>query len=476
MIWDAIDQFVYASFLICSGYILVYKKNKLFAAVIIFGLFFLSNIFLLALLIGIPLFITILLTMFLLLNELLNNYKQAKLPTTNLYLESFLLFLGVLLLILVTISSAHLHFGKLRHFIQFFNYYGLIVGIYLAFSEINNLKIARQKSLDEEQKNLNLIQQQENQLLNNIQQELPNNLQDEPLFIEQNINNKLTTHLSLEQQQQLQQLSTNKVYTNKEIEYLRHHKNDYKKNLYFIGFLIIITCLIILLNFLNTTTLDMESLIKLQYDNNQYITNVTYYAPWENYTKNHFYTDVEAKGTKLGYTTEELQTVFPTYDEATQEKIKKCKIKVAMNQTKNLQYGDKIEFNVTYNLKNAKKNKIKIKNTHFTKKVTRLQHSITNEEYQTANYNTDNLTKQVKSLLTNDNITYSNLKLTKEKITIEEGKKYNTSYLTLTYNLDGIQDKLIGKKTISTITYKVEIYEQQNKLLCNTENYTVNYE
>lgn len=215
----------------------------------------------------------------------------------------------------------------------------------------------------------------------------------------------------------------------------------------------------------------MEKIIKLKYDTNQYSTNVDYYAPWDYYDNNYFYTDLKNEAQKLHYNLKNINDIYPNYSKNVQKRIINSDINIKLSTTKNLKYNDEVEFNVTYNEKKAKENKIKIKNTHFTKKVSLLKHNITKEQFNNGGFNINDYQSEIAELFKNEGITYDNLQLTKTDIDQEVKDNYNISYLVLSYNLEGSKSKLLKNQKFDNLTLKIEIYEQNNQIKINLENY-----
>ncbi len=216
-------------------------------------------------------------------------------------------------------------------------------------------------------------------------------------------------------------------------------------------------------------------MIKLKYDTNNYITDISYYAPWENYDPNHFYNDINQEAKELSYTEEQIKDIYPDYDNDLQKKIKDANIKVSLSKTQDLKNNDEVEINVSYNEKKAKKKKLRIKNTHFTKTVNLLKESITKEEYDKSKFDIPQLEKEVENKLNENKIAYNNLKIENQNIEVEQKENYDISYLVINYSLDGKINKTLKDKEIKNITYKVEIYKQDNQIKINKDNSSLEY-
>ncbi len=481
-VFEAIDQYIYISFLICSVYIFSYRKSKFISAIILVALFLLSNIFLLGLLFTIPLAITVVITLGLILFDILEDYKDGKFRTSNFYMDLTILFIGFILLTLVLISLSHIGIKNLPQsvsqvgdFLIIFNYYSLVLAIYLFFNEYNDLKIQRRKSLEKNEQEFLAIKNKEELLLQSIKKELPNELKEEPLLLNNEINNKVEEYIPAEYVNQIRDFNTQKMYSENEMDYLRRHKSDNKKNLIFFLSLLVIVFILSIINLSSFKTLNMEKMIKLKYDTNNYITDISYYAPWENYDPNHFYNDINQEAKELSYTEEQIKDIYPDYDNDLQKKIKDANIKVSLSKTQDLKNNDEVEINVSYNEKKAKKKKLRIKNTHFTKTVNLLKESITKEEYDKSKFDIPQLEKEVENKLNENKIAYNNLKIENQNIEVEQKENYDISYLVINYSLDGKIKKTLKDKEIKNITYKVEIYKQDNQIKINKDNSSLEY-
>ncbi len=482
MIWKAIDQYVYISILFCSIYMISYRKNKFISAIMLIVLFLLSNIFFIGLLFTIPLSIAVVITMGLIVFDLLEDYKKGKFKTSNFYMDLLIFFIGIILLTLVLIPLSQIGIKNLLHsasqvghFLKIFNYYSLVLATYLCFNEYNDMIIKRKKSIEKNNQEVLAIKNKEELLIQNIKKELPNELKDEQLLLDNNINDKVSKYIPAEYVNQIKDISNQKIYTENEINYLTTHKSDTKKNLIFFLFLLFVAFSLTIINLLSYKTLNMEKMIKLKYDTNNYITDISYYAPWENYDPNHFYNEINKEAKELSYTEEQIKDIYPTYDKELQKRIKNSNIKVSLSKTKNLKNYDEVEVNVSYNQKKAKKNKIRFKHTHFKKEVNLLKKSITQEEYNKSNFDLNSIQKDLENKLKEKKITYNNLELKKETIKIETKDNYDISYLVLNYSLDGKLDRTFKDKEIKNITYKIEIFKQNKKVKTNFKNTELEY-
>ncbi len=476
MFWKAIDQYVYLSFIICSIYIVSYRKSKFISAIILVSLFLPASIPIIGLLFGIPLFIATVITMGLIILDLLEDYKEGKFKTSNFYADLVVLIIGIIILLLAVwplkdigltnfISSSK----EVFNFLSIFNYYSLVIAIYLVFNEYNDIKIQRRKSLEKNEQEFLTLK------LENIKKELPNELKEEPLLLNNEINNKVEEYIPAEYVNQIRDFNTQKMYTENEMDYLRRHESDNKKNLIFFLSLLVIVFILSIINLSSFKTLNMEKMIKLKYDTNNYITDISYYAPWENYDPNHFYNDINQEAKELSYTEEQIKDIYPDYDNDLQKKIKDANIKVSLSKTQDLKNNDEVEINVSYNEKKAKKKKLRIKNTHFTKTINLLKESITKEEYDKSKFDISQLEKEVENKLNENKITYNNLKIKDQNIEIEQKENYDISYLVINYSLDGKIKKTLKDKEIKNVTYKVEIYEQDNQIKINKDNSNFEY-
>ncbi len=476
MIWKAIDQYVYISFIICSIYIVSYRKSKFISAIILVALFLPSSIPVVGLLFGVPLFISTVITMGLIILDLLEDYKEGKFRTSNFYSDLGMVIIGIFILILAVWPLKDIGFTNFIHsskeifnFLRVFNYYSLVVAIYLIFNEYNEIKIQRRKSLDKNEQEFLTIK------LENIKKELPSDLKEEPLLLGGEINNKVEEYIPAEYVNQIRDFKNQKVYTENEMDYLRRHKSDNKKNLIFFLSLLVIVFALSTINLLSFKSLNMEKMVKLKYDTNNYITDVSYYAPWENYDPNHFYNDINQEAKELSYTEEQIKDIYPDYDKGLQKRIKDSSIKVSLSNTKGLKNNDEVEINISYNQKKAKKNKLRIKNTHFTKKINLLKESITKEGYDKSKFDVSQLQKDVEDKLKENKINYTDLKIKDQDIEIEQKKNYDISYLVINYSLDGKINKTLKDKEINDVTYKVEIFYQNDELRIDPNNSTLEY-
>ncbi len=472
MFWKAIDQYFYISFIICSIYIVSYRKSKFISAIILVALFLPASIPVIGLLFGIPLFISTVITMGLIILDLIEDYKEGKFRTSNFYADLVMLIIGIIILLLAIWPLKDIGFTnfissskEVFNFLHIFNYYSLVIAIYLVFNEYNDIKTQRKKSL----------QKNEQEFLENIKKELPNELKQEPLLLDNEINNKVEEYIPAEFVNKIRDFNNQKMYTENEMDYLTRHKSDNKKNLIFFSSLLFIVFILSIINLLSYKTLNMEKMIKLKYDTNNYITDISYYAPWENYDPNHFYNDINQEAQELSYTEEQIKDIYPDYNNDLQKRIKDTDIKVSLSKTKGLKNNEKVEINVSYNEKKAKKNKLKVKKTHFTKKINLLKESITKEEYDKSKFDISQLQKEVENKLNENKITYTDLKIKDQNIEIEQEDNYTISYLVINYSLNGKINKTLKDKEIENITYKVEIYKQDNQIKINKDNSTLEY-
>ncbi len=430
MLWDSIDQFVYISMIVCSIYIWLYERNRIFSAIILIGLFSFTNYFFLSLIFNIPFYVVTTLTIILIIIDLIKDFKSGDPCTYKFYFEILLSICGLVLCFLIINHLLHFNLRKFFYILNIYKYFSLILAIYLIVDTLDKLHITRNQAITDKyliQTN-SLVHQ--NELTSNNLNQQPSNLQV--------------------------------------------HKN---KNFNF--FLIILICFLVLgffrINFLSFTTLNMEQIIKLKYDTNQYSTNVDYYAPWNYYDNNYFYTDLKNEAQKLHYDLNNIDDIYPNYSKNIQKRIINSDINVKLSTTKNLKYNDEVEINVTYNEKKAKENKVKIKNTHFTKKVTLLKHNITKEQFDDGEFNINDYQAEIAELIKSEGITYDDLQLTKTDIEQVEKDNYNLSYLVLTYNLEGSKSKLLKNQKINNLTLKIEIYEQNDQIKINLDNHKFIY-
>ncbi len=154
MFWKAIDQYVYLSFIICSIYIVSYRKSKFISAIMLVALFLPASIPVIGLLFGIPLFISTVITMGLIIFDLIEDYKEGKFRTSNFYADLVMLIIGIIILLLAIWPLKDIGFTnfissskEVFNFLHIFNYYSLVIAIYLVFNEYNDIKIQRKKSL-----------------------------------------------------------------------------------------------------------------------------------------------------------------------------------------------------------------------------------------------------------------------------------------------------------------------------------------
>ncbi len=289
------------------------------------------------------------------------------------------------------------------------------------------------------------------------------------------INNKVEEYIPAEFVNKIRNFNNQKMYTENEMDYLRRHKSDNKKNLIFFLSLLFIVFILSIINLFSYKNLNMEKMIKLKYDTNNYITDISYYAPWENYDPNHFYNDINQEAKELSYTEKQIKNIYPDYDNDLQKRIKDTDIKVSLSKTKGLKNNEEVEINVSYNEKKAKKNKLKIKNTHFTKRINLLKESITKEEYDKSKFDISQLQKEVENKLNENKITYTDLKIKDQNIEVEQEDNYTISYLVINYSLNGKINKTLKDKEIKNITYKVEIYKQDNQIKINKDSSSLEY-
>ncbi len=430
MLWDSIDQFVYISMIVCSIYIWLYERNRIFSAIILIGLFSFTNHFFLSLIFNIPFYAVTTLTIILIIIDLIKNFKSGNPCTYKFYFEILLSICGLILCFLVIKHLLHFNLRKLFFILDLYKYYALLLAIYLIVDTFNKLHIARNQAIaDKYLIQTSLLEHQDELTTNNLNQQ-PANLQ------------------------------------------VRKNK---KHNLFLIISITFLALFFLAINFFSFTTLNMEQMIKLKYDTDQYSTNVDYYAPWDYYDSDYFYTDLKDEAQKLNYDLNSVDDIYPNYSKNMQKRITNSDINIKLSETKDLKYNDEVEINVTYNEKKAKENKIKIKNTHFTKKVTLLKHNITKEQFENGGFNINDYQSEIAELFKNEGITYDKLQLTKTDIEQTEKDNYNLSYLVLTYNLEGSKSTLLKNRKIDNLTLKIEIYEQNNQIKINLNNYKFIY-
>ncbi len=259
MFWKAIDQYVYLSFIICSIYIVSYRKSKFISAIILVALFLPASIPIIGLLFGIPLFIATVITMGLIILDLLEDYKEGKFKTSNFYADLVVLIIGIIILLLAVWPLKDIGFTnfissskEVFNFLSIFNYYSLVIAIYLVFNEYNDIKIQRRKSLEKNEQEFLTLK------LENIKKELPNELKEEPLLLNNEINNKVEEYIPAEYVNQIRDFNTQKMYSENEMDYLRRHKSDNKKNLIFFLSLLVIVFILSIINLSSFKTLNME--------------------------------------------------------------------------------------------------------------------------------------------------------------------------------------------------------------------------
>ncbi len=430
MLWNSIDQFVYISMIVCSIYIWLYERNRIFSAVVLIGLFSFTNHFFLSLIFNIPFYAVTTLTIILIIIDLIKDFKNGEPWTNRFYLEMLFSICGLILWFLLIKQLLNFDLHKFFSILDLYKYLALILAIYLIVDTLDKLQRTRNQAIADQ----NLIQ--------------TNSLGHQ---------DKLTTN-----------------HLNQHPATLRVPKNK-KHNFFLIISLSFFALIFFTINFFSFTTLNMEQIIKLKYDTNQYATNVNYYAPWDYYDSNYFYTDLKNEAQKLNYDLNYIDDIYPNYSKNMQKRIINSDIDIKLSKTKNLQYNDEVEVNVTYNEQKAKENKIKIKNTHFTKKVTLLKHNITKEQFNNGGFNINDYQSEIAELFKKDGITYDNLQLTKTDIEQEVKDNYNLSYLGLTYNLNGSKSTLLKNQKIDSLTLKIEIYEQDNQIKINLDNYKFIY-
>ncbi len=402
-----------------SGFLTAYRKNKIFAAIILIILFLTSQMNVLNLLTTLPLIAATVVTFCFLIYETINEYNEKN--NKEFIISSIILLLGFGLILLIINHLVNLNLIKFFTTINWLKFYGLILSFLLCFIQYNK------------QSNQNYPLETNHNISKNDNFEHSNNYRD----------------------------SNTKFKFNK---------------VYFIIILIFGFSIGIGSKILNTTVIDLEKVVQLKYNTNKYITDVGYYTPWEHYDEDNFYTELYSQAEKLGYTKSQVQAIIPTYSRKVQNKLKAADLQVKLDHNDDITFNEQVEFDIKFDEEYAQKNNLKFKNTHFTKKAKYLKQSLAKNDLSNATLNFNEIEQHLKQQLTADQVEFTNLSLQDQDLIIDEKSKYNISFLELHYQLDGKQNKIFNQETINNLVYRIEIYQQNNNVKLNFENSNITYQ
>lgn len=422
MFFDIINQLgdfaMFFSIFAFSAFLTAYRKNKIFAAIILILLFVASQMNVLHFISTLPLLVAIFTSLFLLLYETINDYKHKS--HNELLVSLIIILLGLLLGLLMIKDLVSLHLIKFFTRIEWLKIYALALSFLLCYIQYNK-----------QNNDSDLLEANQNNL----------KIQD----FNPPINNSNT-------------------------------QEKFKFNKIYLIIIIIFTLSIgIVSHILNTTVIDLEKVVQLKYNTNKYISDVEYYTPWEYYDQDNFYTDLYKQADKLAYTESQVKAIIPTYSPKVQKKLKKADLQVKLDHNKDITYNEDVEFDIKYNEKYARKHNLKFKNTHFTKKAIYLKHALNTEDLNNATLDFKEIKQHLKEQISTDKIDYTKLKFLSQDLVIKPQNKYDISFLELKYELDGQKDKLIGSQKVNNLVYQIEIYQKNDNIILNWDNSKISY-
>lgn len=175
MLWDSIDQFVYISMLVCSIYIWLYERNRIFSAIILIGLFSFTNYFFLSLIFNIPFYVVTTLTIILIIIDLIKNFKSGNPCTYKFYFEILLSICGLILCFLIINHLLHFNLRKFFFILNIYKYFSLILAIYLIIDTLEKLHTTRNQAItDKYIIQTNSLVHQDELTTNNLNQQSTN--------------------------------------------------------------------------------------------------------------------------------------------------------------------------------------------------------------------------------------------------------------------------------------------------------------
>ncbi len=444
-------------FLLCTY---TYKTNKFALSLIIIFLYlfsFTSWGYLFAIL----LFIFIISTMILQIRDLIIIPKEQR---TLMFLINILLFIIAIILIILALSTIEpISIGRVHYLIDKFNFISIPISLYLIFYQIFSIT-EENKEVKEWKKDSLKCKRDIKLYLESLKEKLPVFLKDENIFINNKINERMNLYITKEDLEEYLRLKN--IYIDFKKQMPKSIHKDMK--MFGVSFVMIAFCTIsIITNYKNYTVLDVPSLIKLEYNVNNYVTDVSLLPLWE-------YEDreaVEEKLSDLGYIKDDMIHTLKGYKNFDSFDLKSVNTDITLSPSTNLQQKSEVDVKFNYNYNIAKKSKFKIKNPYFTTTPEYLRASITQEEFEKNYLSEWELEKALDAKLDEEKIKYNKATITSEKIQTDFKDDYDVSYLTLDVSLDGIK----GDKEINNATYKVEIFYQNDELRLDPSNSTLEY-
>ncbi len=408
------------------------------------------------------LFIFIITTVILQLKDFLTTKDRAK--KILLLFKGIIIFLTIIVLMILALPHIRaISVGKIHYLIDKFNFISILVSLSILFEELNDGNKKNEEFTKWQHESLKL-KNDINIYLEELKEELPEFLKEERIFISNKINERMTLYITQENLDKY--LKLKKTYTDAKKKMPKSIYNHMR--MFGATFSMIVICIIFIISInKNYTVLDVPSLIKLEYNVDNYVSDVSLLPLWD-------YKDregVEEKLSELGYIKDDMISTLKDYYNYDAFDLQSVSTDISFSPSTNLQQNDEvnIKFNYDYNI--AKKSQLKIKNPYFTTTPKFLKASITQEEYETNYLSEWEVDKALEAKLDEEKIKYSQATITSEKILIDSKDNYNVSYLTFDVSLDGTK----GDKEINDVTYKVEIFYQNDELRINPNNSTLEY-
>ncbi len=415
---DVLTMILFFILFTFKSFLNAYQKNKVISAIILIVLFFSSQVDILNILTMIPFIVAIITTFCLLAYETISEYNG----TYDNYFKVTTLFLifGLVLIFIIISKLLSFKFTEFFEVINILKYYGLLLSILLCFIENNK---------------------------------------------------KSDDYHSLESNETILEISSNQISNNN-----RKPNKNLKFNKIYLAIILGLSLIAVIgYNMFNTTVIDLEKVVHLKYNTNEYVTKVDYYTPWDYYNEDNFYIQLYDEANRLGYTDEQVKSIIPTYSSEVQSKLKGAKLKVKLDHNKDITYNESIEFNITYDENFAKENNLKFKNTHFTKQAIYLKSPLSESDFKIDSLNLDEIKEKLEKKLEDEKVIFTNINKVEENLVIREKKKHDISFLELKYQLDGNQNKIFYNKKIDNLIYEIEIYQQNNEFKLNFDNYNISY-
>lgn len=431
--FELFDQFIYISIMMFGAYITLYIKNRSYAGILLIACSILSNILIFSIILNPFVFITLPITAVLLLRDFMADFKTGIVTRKHkigaIIAAVIVCYDGVFIL-----KLSHFNLSDSISLFMIGSIIGTVTGFYLVIYPFKEMMAERAVNLEALNNSNNNMQLEADK-----QELLGDAAQDSVVITEQN--NTVDSGLN----HKSAQVKNPKVFG--------------VDSIYIIVGLIILAVLFgtIFLNLVSRTVIDMKDYVFVTVDPDAVVdAKVGYYASFEHFDSNNFYTDLIETGSEYGLTQEEIEQYTPSYTTEDAEMWKKLDIKVA-NNLDVVNNGDVVTTNITYNEKYAAKNNIVIENTNFQTEIDTLPEGIT-----------DSSSVDIKELkqLAVDAVANS-----------KYGKKYNldnpvdyawyddgtSEYLKYTITFDGQAPGLLGLKD-DTVMFIVTPYLQNGEL------------